>query len=95
MPCKIADQKANMLLVNQHAFAKRGPAFDDVPECPPRGCRDDLLAVADQYGIKDGAGIVDKVGEAVNRWQSFAKEAEVPSGVMKEIGDTHLLKLSG
>jgi serine/threonine-protein kinase HipA len=56
--------------------------------------RDDVLGVAEQYGIKDGAAILDKVGEAVSRWRSFAKEAGVLGEVAKEIGESHLLALS-
>jgi len=40
--------------------------------------REDMLAAAEQYGIKDGGSIIDKVGEAVGRWPSFAQEAGVP-----------------
>jgi serine/threonine-protein kinase HipA len=56
--------------------------------------RDDLLAVAQAYGIKDGPSIIAKVGEAVRRWPEFAKEVEVHPEVAGEIGRTHLLMLA-
>jgi serine/threonine-protein kinase HipA len=56
--------------------------------------RDDMLAAAKQYGIKDGGSIIDKVGEAVGRWTSFAKEAGVPDRMSETIGKTHRLSLA-
>jgi serine/threonine-protein kinase HipA len=56
--------------------------------------RKDLLAAAEQYGIKDGDSIIDKVGEAAGRWPSFAREAGVPSCMIETIGKTHRLSLA-
>ncbi|MBN2188687.1 MAG: type II toxin-antitoxin system HipA family toxin [Chitinispirillaceae bacterium] len=56
--------------------------------------RDDLLAAAQQYGIKEGDSIIDKAGEAVGRWTSFAKEAGVPDRMSETIGKTHRLALA-
>lgn len=55
--------------------------------------REDLLAAAQQYGIKDAGSIIDKVGEAVSNWPSFAHDAGVPKGISKKIGATHRLAL--
>lgn len=55
--------------------------------------RQDLLLAGKQYGIKDGDSIIDKVGEAVSRWQSFAEKAGVSKAVGTMIGKTHRLKL--
>jgi serine/threonine-protein kinase HipA len=55
--------------------------------------REDLLAAAQQYGIKDGRAMIDKVGEAVSNWPSFALDAGVPKPVSRKIGATHRLAL--
>ena len=56
--------------------------------------RDDLLAAARQYGIKDGSSILDKVGEAVGSWPSLAQQAGVSDPMIKKIGKTHRLALA-
>jgi serine/threonine-protein kinase HipA len=40
--------------------------------------RNDLLAVADRFGIGSAPVIIEQVGEAVSRWREFACEAGVP-----------------
>lgn len=56
--------------------------------------REDLLVVASQFGIKDGAAVVDQVGDAVMRWRSCAKEAGVPVRMITKIEQTHRLGLA-
>jgi serine/threonine-protein kinase HipA len=55
---------------------------------------DDLLAVAEQYGIRRPGDVLDRVGDAVSRWKEFASEAGVDKGMMREIGRTHRLQIS-
>jgi serine/threonine-protein kinase HipA len=57
--------------------------------------REDLLAAAQQYGIKDGETIIDKAGEVIRRWPSFAQEAGVAKRISGKIGTTHRLELAG
>jgi serine/threonine-protein kinase HipA len=57
--------------------------------------RQDLLSAAKQFGIKDGSAILDKVGEAVHRWPSFADQAGISDGVSKRIKKTHRVGLGG
>jgi serine/threonine-protein kinase HipA len=56
--------------------------------------RADLLAVAEQYGIKGAKEILDEVTSAVSKWLQFAGEAGVPSDLRREIAKTHRLKFS-
>ncbi len=56
---------------------------------------DDLLVVADQYGIKDAKGMLLKVDSAVSRWPEFAKQTGVAPEKIKEIGETHRLNIVG
>jgi len=55
--------------------------------------RADLLTVAENFGIKDGAGLIEQVTTAVAEWQRFAKEDGVPSDQLKTVGQTHRLQL--
>jgi len=45
-----------------------------------------LLKLGQKHGIKKAGMIVDEVREAVSRWDAFAKEAGVSSGVVKSVG---------
>jgi serine/threonine-protein kinase HipA len=56
--------------------------------------RDDLLTVAGQFGIKDGAEILDAVGAAIARWPAYAREAGVSAQMIRRIGQTHRLDLT-
>lgn len=51
--------------------------------------RADLLAVAEQFGIKGAVGLLNQVADTVARWPSFAREAGVPTTLRKRIGGTH------
>lgn len=55
--------------------------------------RADLLAVAEQFGIKDAAKVLEQVTDAVARWPTFAKECDVETTLRKKIGETHRTKL--
>ena len=56
--------------------------------------RTDLLAMAKQFGIKEAAGILDGVADAMTRWPSFAKACGVNADLIKKIGKTHRTKLA-
>ena len=55
--------------------------------------RDDLLAVARQFGIKRAANIIAEVGAAIANWNRFAKEAEVDRTLSRTIARSHRLNL--
>jgi len=55
--------------------------------------RDDLLAVADQYGIKRAKETMAQVHDAVSRWSTFAEEAKVTTSIRDLIGRTHRLHI--
>ena len=55
--------------------------------------RADLLTVAETFGIKDGAGLIEQVTTAVAEWPRFAKEAGVPKHQLQIVGETHRLTL--
>jgi serine/threonine-protein kinase HipA len=57
--------------------------------------KDDLLAVARQFGIKDGQDLLEQVTIAVADWPRFAKEAGVPVEQQETISKTHRLVLPG
>ena len=56
--------------------------------------RADLLAVAENFGIKDGADLIEQVTTAVSDWPRFAKEAGVGNDQRKAIGRTHRSQLA-
>ncbi len=45
-----------------------------------------LLKLVQKHGIKKGESIIDEVKEVVSRWDMFAKEAGVSSGVVEFVG---------
>jgi serine/threonine-protein kinase HipA len=47
--------------------------------------RADLLELADRYVVPAPARVIDDVLEAVDRWRSFAVEAEVDEGEAERI----------
>lgn len=51
--------------------------------------RSDLLAVAERFDIRDAAGSLRRVEEAVGRWAAFAAEAGVPEAVARQIAEGH------
>jgi serine/threonine-protein kinase HipA len=58
-----------------------------------RFARADLLAVADQFGIKNAREILAEVGAAVARWGELAKLADVSPALRDSVGKTHRLHL--
>ncbi len=54
---------------------------------------EDLLAVAENAGVKKAKDILHKVGEAVAHWPDFAAEASVPDEFMAPISESHRLDL--
>lgn len=57
--------------------------------------RADLLAVAEAYHVKDAAGILDRVIEAVSRWRQTAMSCGVANDMIETISTTHRLRLKG
>lgn len=55
--------------------------------------RDDLAAIAKQYGIKKSARIIEKVVGAVNRWPEFADKAGIKDRRVAYIAATHRTSL--
>lgn len=55
--------------------------------------REDLLSVAEQYGIKRATRIIAEVGRGVNHWPEFAEEARVSPDLIGKIASTHRLDL--
>jgi serine/threonine-protein kinase HipA len=63
-----------------------------------RGKRDgfshsDLMAVAEEFGIRDGEEIIQHVLRAVGQWPEYAIRAGVPPKRIAQIGSTHRLSL--
>ena len=68
----------------QHLMSVNGH-FDDIG-------REDLLTVADRFGVIDAKQALATVRQAVERWNEFAEEAEINSSErMRVAGDFHLL----
>jgi serine/threonine-protein kinase HipA len=55
--------------------------------------RADLLTVGRQFGVKDGADLIEEVITAVSAWTRFAKKAGVINDQQKAIGRTHRIRL--
>lgn len=55
--------------------------------------RDDLLSVADRYGIKEAKSIISSVYEAILQWPKFAEEAGVPPEMIRGVAKTHRLDI--
>ena len=51
--------------------------------------RDDLLAVADRFGVGTAPQALQQVNEAVSSWRDFARQANVSVSEMTRIGDHH------
>ena len=56
--------------------------------------RADLLAVADTFGVKGAAEIIDQVTEAVAAWGSTARDSGVDPALSMQIAATHRVNLS-
>ena len=57
--------------------------------------RADLMAAAEQCGLKGASEALRKVADAVARWPIFAKECGVNSALLRKISETHRTKLTG
>jgi serine/threonine-protein kinase HipA len=55
--------------------------------------REDLSAVAKQFGIKEEEGLLEQIAAAVSAWPRFAREAGVRVDQQKAIAQTHRLAL--
>jgi len=55
--------------------------------------RTDLVAVADTFGVKGAADILDQVAAAVAAWESTARDCGVDEALLKTIGATHRTNL--
>lgn len=57
--------------------------------------REDLLLVAEQYGIKDATGIITDVGRVVSHWPEVAEQARVsPEMIEKSLQHTDWISLA-
>jgi len=56
--------------------------------------REDLLTVAEQFGIKRAAGVLREVADAVARWSKFASESGVNKALLGKIAKTHRTELA-
>ena len=52
---------------------------------------DDMIAVADRFGIGEAKTIITNIRDAIRKWPLFAKEAEVEEKTMTQIQNLHLL----
>ena len=58
----------------------------------------DLLVVADAFGLKKPARLLDRIRGVLARWEEYAKEPGVPAGAVREVRaelDQRALELSG
>ena len=69
--------------IYQHLMSVNGKFTDIV--------RDDLVAVADRFGIGTGPRVLKEVSAAVKSWPSRAKQAKVSARETKRIQDQHRL----
>lgn len=56
--------------------------------------REDLLAVAENAGVRKPHDIIHQVGSAVAAWEEFAAEASVPPAMIPPIAQSHRLELA-
>lgn len=57
--------------------------------------RADLMAPAEQFGLKGASEALRQTADAVARWPAFAKECGVNSSLLRKISETHRTKLVG
>ena len=53
--------------------------------------QDDLLALADRFGIGEATRVIDEVRSAIKAWPTYAKKAGVTQKEIERIRDLHLL----
>ena len=51
--------------------------------------RDDLVRVAEQFGIGTGKRVLERVAEAVRAWAEFAAKSKIRKPEIKKIGLNH------
>ena len=51
--------------------------------------RDDLLVVADRFGVGTAPQVLQQVGEAVSSWPDFARQAKVSASEVTRIKEHH------
>ena len=51
--------------------------------------RNDLMVVADRFGVGTAPQVLEQVGEAVSAWPEFAKRAKVGALEVKRIREHH------
>jgi serine/threonine-protein kinase HipA len=56
--------------------------------------RPDLLAVAEQYGIKNARELIGQVGESVAHWPELARQVGVPPEMVEVVRASHRLYLA-
>ncbi|MCC5876936.1 MAG: type II toxin-antitoxin system HipA family toxin [Candidatus Sumerlaeia bacterium] len=56
--------------------------------------REDLLAVAENAGVKKPMDIIHQVVSAVADWEEFAEAASVPTAMIRSISESHRLDLA-
>ena len=67
----------------QHHLMSVNGKFDGIT-------REDLLKVADQFSVPGPKAILDRVNDAIARWQEFADRAELPTEEARFVGGHHL-----
>jgi serine/threonine-protein kinase HipA len=53
--------------------------------------REDLLAVANRFGIGTAKKVIHEVGEAVSNWMEFARETGVDHNEASKIKSHHII----
>ncbi|MEW6364630.1 MAG: type II toxin-antitoxin system HipA family toxin [Acidobacteriota bacterium] len=71
---------------NRHQMSINGKRDDFTPA--------DLLAVADQMGIKGAPALLGQVANAISQWPRYASEADVDPKFKRVIGKSHRLNLA-
>lgn len=49
--------------------------------------RRDLLGVGDTFGVRDPAGVIDRIQDVVDQWPTYAKEHAVPPDTVGHVAD--------
>ncbi|MDR3477287.1 MAG: type II toxin-antitoxin system HipA family toxin [Gammaproteobacteria bacterium] len=68
---------------NQHLMSVNGKYKDFTV--------DDMLVVADRYGIGEAMQVMNDIRRVINAWSSFAKKAGVNQNEIDRIGNLHLM----
>lgn len=68
---------------NQHLMSINGKYKDFII--------DDMLAIADRFGIGEAIQVIDEIRRAIKAWPSFAEKAGVNQKEIDRIGGLHLM----